>query len=237
MTNAQQLGNSPVVGRGTAKTLAPARATVVSGNEAGSDLSALYINLALLGVAALASAAASSLFAGLGGGPEQVASHYVGGIATSLYGMAALVYSFTSMRKGILWRLAAVRLVVSLAAAVHLAGLLLGLWRLPESSRTFDLTLATLLALELSVIAVLGWRSNAATRRQSASKEHSKPSAMAVVGTMFAASLLVAALTTVGMAASKAGELAIPHSGHGDTHNSPAIPGNIEQLKNQDHHH
>lgn len=247
MTTAQQLGAPPVAGRGPGRSLFSRRQRVESSARIGTELSSLYASLALLGIAALASAAASSLLPGIGGGSAGTEAGsalagsapwlWVAGIASGGYGLAALAYGFMSFRSGTIKGAATLRLVVSLAALFHLTGLLLGLWRMPEASRTFDMTLATLLALELSVIAVLGWRRNAALRREPARKARREPSAVAVVGTLFAASILVAALTTVGMAASTAGDLAIPHSGHSDTPNSPALPGNIEQLKNQGHHH
>lgn len=247
MTTAQQLGAPPVAGRGQGGSLFSRRQQLVSKAGAGTELSSLYVSLALLGIAALASAAASSLIPGLGG--ESAGSgdgtswlmpapvQWVAGIASGGYGLAALAYGFISFRAGTIKRAATLRLVVSLAALLHLAVLLLGLWRMPEASRTFDMTLASLLALELSVMAVLGWRSNAALRREATRTAGREPSAVAVVGTLFAASILVAALTTVGMAASTAGDLAVPHSGHSDTQDSPSVPGNLEHLKNQGHHH
>ncbi len=130
---------------------------------------------------------------------------------------------------------------VSLLAGLHLAVLVAGIWRMPEEARTFDVTLAALASLELSVIAVLGWRRNAELRKGPNFRVR-EPSAPAVVGILFAASVLVAAITTSGMAASTAGELAVPHSGH---HNTPQHSpqqespdrGILQQMKEQGHHH
>ncbi len=223
--------------------------SVARRSQTGTQLSSLYISLALLGIAALASAATSSLIPGLSGDTTglasaaenttwiSAASSWAAGIVSGVYCLASLAYAFVSFRKGVLPNTAALRLVVGLAAGVHLAGFLEGLWRAPSSTRTFDVTLASLLILELSVIAVLGWRKNSELRVNRSIKIHKEPSAMAVVGTLFAAAILVATITTVGMAASTAGELAVPHSGHMGTENGPAVPSNIEQLKNQGHHH
>ncbi|POH60521.1 hypothetical protein [Arthrobacter glacialis] len=250
MTTAQHLGAPPVAGRGPARVLPSGRRRLEGNTRTGTELSSLYTSLALLGIAALASAAASSLLPGMGGetisgeaasteaGRGLLATapwQWAAGIASAVYGLGALTYGFVSFRSGTMRRADTLRLVVSIAALFHLTGLLLGVWRMPEASRTFDITLASLLALELSVIAVLGWRRNAALRQEPRTRK--EPTAAAVVGTLFAASVLVAALTTVGMAASTAGELAVPHSGHSDTPDSPSVPSNIEQLKNQDHHH
>ncbi|WP_425863350.1 hypothetical protein [Arthrobacter sp. TWP1-1] len=223
--------------------------TVERRSQTGTQLSSLYISLALLGIAALASAATSSLIIGLGGAATgladpagniiwiSAASSWAAGILSGIYCLSSLAYAFVSFRKGALPNASALRLVVALAAGVHLIGLLEGLWRWPTSTRTFDVTVASLLVLELSVIAVLGWRRNTELRIGQSIKFGKDPSAMAVVGSLFAASILVAGITTVGMAASTAGELAVPHSGHKSTENSPGVPSNIEQLKNQGHHH
>lgn len=220
-------------GRGASVLMPSTGPAGESVGSADSGPSALYVSLALLGIAALASAAASSLLQ-TGG---SAVWPWLAGIASAGYGMAALVYSVVSFRKGVRAHPAPLLPAVSLAALLHLAGLLLALWRIPAESRTFDVTLAALVVLELSVLAVLGWRRHHALRQQRNNKSLKDPSAVAVVGTLFAASILVAALTTVGMAASTAGDLAVPHSGHTDTHLTPAAPANGEQLKDQQSHH
>ncbi|ALV44724.1 hypothetical protein MB46_03550 [Arthrobacter alpinus] len=254
MTAAQHTGAPPLTRRGPSSSAIRSEHRVEASSQrsqAGTQLSSLYTSLALLGIAALAGAATSSLIPGLGG--ETVGSgdplrtgtnasaiwEWAAGGTSAVYCLAALAYGFVSFRKGTLPRVSALRLVVALAAGVHLIGLLEGLWRTPESGRTFDGTLASLLILELSVIAVLGWVRNVELRSLPSKKARREPSAMAVVGSLFAASVLVAAITTAGMAASTAGDLAVPHSGHSETgtENGPNVPSNIEQLKNQGHHH
>lgn len=246
MTTAQHPGPPSLTRRGPAGKAHNARPAVAPDGGIVTEPALLLAGLALLGIAALAGAATSSLLPLLQGGATGIGVDagpdlwrwtvwpWTAAIASAVYCMAALAYGLISLRSGALPRAAALRLVVGLAAVVHLGALLEGLWRLPEASRTFDLTLASLLVLELALCAVLGWRSNAALRRKPIRK---KPSAAAVVGSLFVASVLVAAVTTVGMAASTAGELAVPHSGHGGNHNSPSVPGNIQQLKDQGHHH
>lgn len=240
----------------------------------------LFTCVALLGIAALSSAAASSSLPGLSGISDGVSSPSgsgtlmlgVLGVFSAIFGLAALAYGLWALRHGKLLRADIVLLVLSLAAGVHLISLLMGLWRMPAAERTFDATLAAMLVLELSATAVLGWQRNAPLRRSgigasspasavsapasttgapgapaavtaaAAPTAVTKPrSAAAVVGTLFATSLFVAALTTVGMAASTAGELAVPHSGHSDSihnnHDSNVVPANIQRLKDQEHHH
>lgn len=209
-----------------------------------TELGALYASLALLGIASLAIAAASSLLPWLNAGEASAAGAglpalwpWAAGLASAAYGLAALLYGLASLRSGRLPRVEAVQIVLAVAGAMHLTALLAGLWRMPETGRTFDATLAALLVLELSVLATLGWRRNAAMRRRPGRAAQHKMPAAAVVGTLFVASIFVAALTTAGMAASTAGELAVPHSGHGGSHEAPAVPENVQQLKQQGHHH
>lgn len=248
MTTAQHAGAPSLDGRGYSAVPSKSMKSASHRSQASTQLSSLYISLALLGIAALASAATSSLLPGLGGDTTALATDaentiwisaasWTAGVVSGVYCLASLGYAFVSFRKGVLPNTAALRLVVGVAAGLHLAGFLEGLWRAPSSTRTFDVTLASLLILELSVLAVLGWRKNSEVRVGGSIKGHKDPSAVAVVGTLFAAAILVATITTAGMAASTAGELAVPHSGHTGTENGPAVPSNIEQLKNQGHHH
>lgn len=227
MTTAQHWQAPPTAGRGFASTSPASTSPASTKAEAGTDVASLYAGLALLGIAALAGAAASSLIPGL----------WMAGIVSAAYSLATLAYAFLSLRKGFLPKESVLLLVLGSAALLHLAGLLQGLWRMPEAGRTFDVTLASLLVLELSVVAVVGWRRNAVLRRQPGRGSQREPSAVLIVGAIFAASILVAAITTVGMAASTAGDLAVPHSGHGGSHDAPVVPGNIQQLKEQGHHH
>lgn len=205
--------------------------------QTGGELASLSVSIAAVGIAALSSAAASSLIAGLNGvGGAAAWVQWVAVIVASSWAAAGLLYAFVSFRTANLPRtILTVRAVVA-AASAHLAILIVGMWRLPEDLRSLDLTLASLLVLELSVIAVLGWQHNSGLRVRVPGARH-KPSALAVVGTLFAASILVASVTTVGMAASTAGELAVPHSGHGATTPGSPLPGNLEQLKHSGHHH
>ncbi len=231
----------------------PGSLTVAPADRRAVDVSATAVAVVLLGVAALAAAAASSLLTlpgggaagggGLGTGVGDVvagpgsALAWPAGAVSAAYCLAALLYALAAFRRGVLPHPAAVLRVVGVAAGVHLAVLLEGLWRMPESGRTLDVTLASLLTLELAVIAAVGWRSNAALRRDPSPGSATGHSAAAVLGVLFAASLLVAGVTTLGMAASAAGDLAVPHSGHGGTHQVPAVPQQLQQLKEQGHHH
>lgn len=231
----QALGAASLPGR-AARSASRAKPSVSS--QSGGELATLYVSIAAVGMAALSSAAASSLFAGLHGlGGAAVWAQGVAAAVACAWAGAGLLYAFVSFHTANLAQTILAVRAVALAASVHLAVLLAVLWRLPEVQRSFDLTLASLILLELSVVAVLGWQHNASLRVRATAGAGHTPSAMAVVGTLFAASILVAAVTTAGMAASTAGELAVPHFGHGVTTPGSPQPGNLEQLKHSGHHH
>lgn len=247
MTIAHHPGAPPLTGRGTARKASTAPRANGSPVAPGTGyvLSSLYASVALVGIAALGSAAASSLIPGLAQGPHLHVPQrwnwegwpWAAGIATALFAGAALLYAVASFRAG---RVPHPRMVVrtlAVTAAVQLAALLEGVWRSPADTRTFDLTLASLILLELSVIAVLGWQRTSAQRVRGAAASRRDPSAAALIGVLFAASILVAAVASAGMAASSAGELAVPHSGHGGGGQAPSLPGNVVQLQNSGHHH
>lgn len=234
--------------RGSAPSV-PARTQVHSTNEP----SWLFTCVALLGIAALSSAAASSLLPGFSevfdGGPSAsgLGGPLMGiaGVFSAAFGLAALAYALLALRRGKLIRTQVLIPTLGIAAGIHLIALLVGLWRMPVAERTFDMTIAAMLILELSATAVLGWARNAPLRRPTRQRD----AAAAVVGTLFVISVFVAALTTVGMAASTAGELAVPHSGHSDSgpggsghdshsdQDSNVVPANLQRLKDQGHHH
>ncbi|MGA7203754.1 MAG: hypothetical protein WBX27_03880 [Specibacter sp.] len=233
----------PLPGRGPGRRSGSSTDTTAAAKQFASPLSSLYVSLAMLGVAALASAAASSLLPGIAGhhaGADQggalAAGAWVGGIFTGFFAVASLLYGIASFRAGRLLKSLLARRVLAVAATVHLAALLAAAWRMPADTRTFDVNLAALMVLELSAIAVIGWQRNTSLRRPAGSKTGREPSAARLVGTLFASSILVAAIASAGMAASTAGQLAVPHSGHGSSH-SPSVPGNILQLQNEGHHH
>lgn|GEM_PF-3206458 len=206
--------------------------------RSGGELASLCVGVAAVGIAALGSAAASSLVAGLNGaaGPA-VWWEWVAALGSAAWAGAALFYAFATFRTGHLLMAGVAVRAVAVAALVHLAGILIGLWRVPEDARYLDLTLAALLVLELSVIAVMGWQHNKALRTSFRASAGWKPSALAVIGTMFFVSIVVASVTTLGLAASTAGQLAVPHSGHGSHSPGGHLPANLEQLKHSGHHH
>ena len=217
---------------------APATEPVSQGRDAAAGSVAfggLYAGIAGLGVAALAAASSASLASSFGVGSAAVPWWaWLGAITSAAWAGLALVYAVTSLLKA---SAPAVKLAIpclALVSSVHLASIVAGLWGFPEGAKNLDLTIGSLLLLELSVLAVFMWQRK---RRKNFPHRTVRSSSLVVLGGMFASSVAVAAVASLGMAASTAGELAIPHSEHGAHHGEDFDPGIMEKMKQAEHHH
>lgn len=217
---------------------APATEPDVQGRDAAAGpvaFGGLYAGIAGLGVAALAAASSASLAStfGIGSAPAPWWA-WLGAIASAVWAGMALVYAAASLLKA---EAPAVNLAVpclALVSSVHLASILAGLWGFPEGAKNLDLTIGSLLLLELSVLAVFMWQRK---RRKNLPHRAVRSSSLVVLGGMFASSVAVAAVASLGLAASSAGELAVPHSEHGIHHSGDIDPGIIQKMKQAEHHH
>ncbi|KSU65959.1 hypothetical protein [Arthrobacter sp. NIO-1057] len=220
------------------KATAPATESDVQGRDAAAGSVAfggLYAGIAGLGVAALAAASCASLAStfGIGSAPAPWWA-WLGAIASAVWAGMTLVYAVASLLKA---AAPAVNLAVpclALVSSVHLASIAAGLWGFPEGAKNLDLTIASLLLLELSVLAVFMWQRK---RRKNFPHRAVRSSSLVVLGSMLASSVAVAAVASLGLAASSAGELAVPHSEHGIHHSGDIDPGIIQKMKQAEHHH
>ena len=217
---------------------APATEPDMQGRDATAGSVAfggLYAGIAGLGVAALDAASSASLAStfGIGSAPAPWWA-WLGAIASAVWAGMALVYAVASLLKA---AAPAVNLAVPclvLVSSVHLASILAGLWGFPEGAKNLDLTIGSLLLLELSVLSVFMWQRK---RRKNLPHRAVRSSSLVVLGGMFASSVAVAAVASLGLAASSAGELAVPHSEHGTHHSGDIDPGIIQKMKQAEHHH
>ena len=217
---------------------APATEPDMQGRDATAGSVAfggLYAGIAGLGVAALAAASSASLAStfGIGSAPAPWWA-WLGAIASAVWAGMALVYAVASLLKA---AAPAVNLAVPclvLVSSVHLASILAGLWGFPEGAKNLDLTIGSLLLLELSVLSVFMWQRK---RRKNLPHRAVRSSSLVVLGGMFASSVAVAAVASLGLAASSAGELAVPHSEHWAHHGEDFDPGIIQKMKQAEHHH
>lgn len=139
-----------------------------------------------------------------------------GAVVASLWGAALTAWAVQSLRKGTpVWPQAALRTIPA-GAALHLATVAAGVWWPGNSPRSLNITALSAAALELILLGCLGWLS-----RQSLDSGDRRPAPGALLIATFAAALTVAVIATPGLAATAAGQHAVPHSEHHSTNNSP----------------
>lgn len=117
------------------------------------------------------------------------------------------------------WSRLVVRMV-PVSVVVHLLVVIHGLWWVPAPVRTLDLAALSALALNLVLAGAAGWL--ARTGRLGGGPPAVAPAAGRLLPALFAAALAVAVITTPGLAATAAGQHAVPHGQHGQ-HGSPEI--------------
>ncbi|MFC0457173.1 hypothetical protein ACFFGR_11520 [Arthrobacter liuii] len=163
-------------------------------------------------------ALSSSFFAAAAGatGPELLAF----GALAGLWGTALLAGSVVFLARDRLPGGGAARYVLAAAAAAHLAAIAFAAPGRPG----LYLTQLSALLLTLMIIASLGWLRRAGARQESERQQPGQGPAAASTGARpgrlllgaFAGAVLVAGITTPGLAASTAGQYAVPHGGHGN---------------------
>ncbi|MEE9097038.1 hypothetical protein [Pseudarthrobacter phenanthrenivorans] len=177
----------------------------------------LVTGIAGFGAGSVNLAISSSLFAAGAPGPEITAAAAVAG----LWGAALLAGAVMFLAKDRLVGSRWARAALAAAAAVHLAAV-----AFPTAATSgLGLTQLSALLLTLMILAALGWLG-----RQGARQEGGLPEQPAVVRparlllAAFAGAVLVAGITTPGLAASTAGQYAVPHGEHGSL-----VPGGHHQ--------
>lgn len=180
-------------------------------NGQSADAVRLFAGFAGLGAASVNLAIASSLLAEpAGGGQWQIPVP----AATALWGVALIAWTVTALRSGSfpLSRLAMVLLLA--AAGSHLVAIAAARTAGPSS---LNISQLAALLLTLMIVASIAW-----LQRQERSGNHdgglparAGPEPARLLIAAFAGALVVAAVATPGLAASTAGQYAVPHSGHG----------------------
>lgn len=222
----------------TREAVEPATELSVQGRDAVAGSSAfggIYAGVAGLGISALAAASSASLASAFGVGTSSAPWWaWAGAIASAAWAGLALIYAVASLLKGTAPALKIAVPCLALVSSAHVASIAMGLLGFQERAQFLDLTVASLLLLELSVLAVIVWQGK---RRRKDPRRVTRPSSIAVVGIIFAASVAVATVASLGLAASSAGQLAVPHSEHGVHHSGDIDPGIIGKMKQAEHHH
>ncbi len=159
-----------------------------------------------------------SCFAGMGAGLVElsIASSYIssrgplmwaGGIF-AVWGLALLAGSLASLQRGRLRFRKATTIGLIVAVLVHVAVLVAGL-----AQRLLDGGQLAALFLVLMALGSSAWLARR-YRDDTGGAAAAPPRTGALVGAAFAAAVVVAAVTTPGLAASVAGQYAVPHGSH-----------------------
>jgi hypothetical protein len=182
-----------------------------------SDAVRLFAGFAGLGAAAVNLAVASSLFAAVGPALPVTAA---GATAALLWGAVLLGWTVAGLSRNRFPMPRASTLLLPAAAAVHVAAIVLG-----AGSGMAGLGVSHLAALLLTlmILAATSWLSRRSPNLPGGFGENAsgRPGAGTLLAAAFAGALLVAAITTPGLAASTAGQFAVPHGEHTGGHHSP----------------
>jgi len=194
-----------------------------------SDAVRLFAGFAGLGAAAVNLAVASSLLAAAG---PDLPGRAAGAAAALLWGAALLVWTVAGLSRGRFPLPRTSALMLPAAAAVHVAAIVVG-----AGSGMAGLGISHLAALLLTLMIIaatswLGRRTAKPVGGQALSSGPARPGASGqnaaarlgagqLLAAAFAGALLVAAITTPGLAASTAGQFAVPHGEHAGGHHAP----------------
>jgi hypothetical protein len=182
-----------------------------------SDAVRLIAGFAGLGAAAVNLAVASSLFAASGTnfpGRAAVAT------AALLWGAALLGWTVAGLSRNRFPLPRSSAHLLPAAAATHVAAIVLG-----AGSGMAGLGISHLAALLLTlmILAATSWLGRRSPNLPGGSGQNASArlGAGRLIAAAFAGALLVAAITTQGLAASTAGQFAVPHGEHTGGHHSP----------------
>jgi hypothetical protein len=181
-----------------------------------SDAVRLFAGFAGLGAAAVNLAVASSLFGASGTnfpGRTSVAA------AALLWGAALLGWTVAGLSRNRFPLPRASALLLPAAATGHVAAIVLG-----AGSGMAGLGISHLAALLLTlmILAATSWLSRRSPNLPEPGQNTSgRMGAGTLLAAAFTGAVLVAAITTPGLAASTAGQFAVPHGEHTGNHHSP----------------
>ena len=201
----------------TGQANAATQETPASQETFRSDAVRLFAGFAGLGAAAVNLAVASSLFAAAG---PALPARAAGAAAALLWGAALLGWTVAGLSRNRFPLTRASALLLPAAAAVHAAAIVLG-----AGSGMAGLGISHLAALLLTlmILAATLWlgRRSPGLPGGSGHNASGRLGAGTLLAAAFTGALLVAAITTPGLAASTAGQFAVPHGEHAGGHHSP----------------
>ncbi|MCD4853023.1 hypothetical protein LN996_19575 [Arthrobacter sp. AK01] len=154
----------------------------------------------------------------------------IAGAATLAGGLAFLAWSLWGLHRNTLVFSRYALPVLAVAAAAHLAATVTGV----TTQRSLDVSHFAALGLTLMALAGAGW-----LRRQHKTNDggaHGQPRTGRLLAAAFGAAVVVASVATPGLAASMAGQHAVPHGEHGQAPHEESGQGSNPAL-DPGHHH
>lgn len=154
----------------------------------------------------------------------------VAGVATLMAGLAFLAWSLWGLHRNSLVLARHAVPALAIAAAAHVAVMAVGV----STQRSLDVSHLAALGLTLMALAGAGW-----LRRQHKTNDggaHGQPRTGRLLAAAFGAAVVVATVATPGLAASMAGQHAVPHGEHGQAPDGKNGQGSNPALDPGRHH-
>lgn len=163
--------------------------------------------------------------------PELVAVAHPTAVVAGLWALCLITWSIMTMRQGAIVRVKPMVSLLSFTSVVLLGSLVHEVWISTSESGAFDATVAGALALQLIMLAAVGYLRRLGPRPASGSLPAAK-----LLLALAAAATLVSSITVPGLAATTAGDFAVPHGSHGAPSEGPAVDtAELDKLKHVGH--
>ncbi|WP_281452940.1 hypothetical protein [Paenarthrobacter nitroguajacolicus] len=187
----------------------------------------LYVYFAAMAAGMVELSLAAGYLAGVG---SSTAGMVAAGVATLAAGLAFLAWSLWGLHRNALVLARYALPALAVAAAAHVAVMAAGV----TTQRSLDVSHFAALGLTLMALAGAGW-----LRRQHKTNDggaHGQPRTGRLLAAAFGAAVVVASVATPGLAASMAGQHAVPHGEHGQAPTGENGQGSNPAL-DPGHHH
>ncbi len=156
---------------------------------------------------------------------------YPAAVVAGLWALCLVAWSIMTMRRGVIVRVKPMVSMLSLTSMMLLGSLVHSVWISTSEASEFDATVAGALALQLIMLAAVGYLRRLGPRPTSGSL----PAAKLLLG-LAAAATLVSAITVPGLAATTAGDFAVPHGSHGTPADGAAVDkADLDKLEHIGH--
>lgn len=169
----------------------------------------LFAGFAAFGAASVDLALSSSFFAGGAGTPG--AADYVAGGVAGLWGAGLLAGGVACLARGRVPGKGAAATILGIAAILHVAAIVLS----TTETSVLNLSHLAALLLTLMIMAAVAWLRRQTDQGQIPVGAGSTAQPGRLLLGAFAGAVLVAGIATPGLAASTAGQFAVPHGEHG----------------------